>query len=527
MRSFLLLLLLGAAFAADRTVEVLSATNQPQPLSSADRMRIPFTGPFYTALAPTATADRVLTLPDATTTLAGLSVAQTFSAAQTFSSNVTISGLTSTRIPVAGTAGLLGDFSTLTFSGGCPTVGDGATAYDPSIFINKASGQYAGIFLRQGGLNRWGCRTGNGVETGSDAASNFSIIAYSDAGSQIDIPIAINRAAGGNIIFSRPTTQAFNWTQTGATTFSTGTGAISLNGNVAIAASKTFTLGDGTAATSFVMNSSGSPNTTGDLLWQKGGVNVWNFRVSTLMAGADSGADFLLTARTDAGAVIDSPIQCARIAGGTMTLTRPISQTGATTFSTGTGAVSLNGDVTIASGKTLGVGGASGGTALLVTTTGNNGVQVNNGTTQIYLGNTSGAAAVGTLNANDLNFIRNGSTIGTLTSTGITVGTASIATGAVSTTSGNGIYSSGANEVGVQCAALNVATFKSDQLVTASGLNVGIGASSYGSGTRVICIGNATAVPSTNPTGGGVLYAEGGALKWRGSSGTVTTLAVP
>lgn len=36
---------------------------------------------------------------------------------------------------------------------------------------------------------------------------------------------------------------------------------------------------------------------------------------------------------------------------------------------------------------------------------------------------------------------------------------------------------------------------------------------------------NATAVPTTNPTGGGILYAEAGALKWRGSSGTVTVIA--
>ena len=44
-------------------------------------------------------------------------------------------------------------------------------------------------------------------------------------------------------------------------------------------------------------------------------------------------------------------------------------------------------------------------------------------------------------------------------------------------------------------------------------------------GTKVIYIANATAAPATNPTGGGVLYVEGGALKYRGSSGTVTTIA--
>ena len=49
-------------------------------------------------------------------------------------------------------------------------------------------------------------------------------------------------------------------------------------------------------------------------------------------------------------------------------------------------------------------------------------------------------------------------------------------------------------------------------------------AGSYGSGSGVLFLGNATTVPTTNPTGGGILYVEAGALKYRGSSGTVTTL---
>ncbi len=48
---------------------------------------------------------------------------------------------------------------------------------------------------------------------------------------------------------------------------------------------------------------------------------------------------------------------------------------------------------------------------------------------------------------------------------------------------------------------------------------------SLGGGVGVVGVGNATTPPASNPTGGGVLYAEGGALKWRGSSGTVTTIA--
>jgi hypothetical protein len=38
-------------------------------------------------------------------------------------------------------------------------------------------------------------------------------------------------------------------------------------------------------------------------------------------------------------------------------------------------------------------------------------------------------------------------------------------------------------------------------------------------------IANATTVPTGAPAGGGVIYVEAGALKYRGSSGTVTTIA--
>ena len=43
-------------------------------------------------------------------------------------------------------------------------------------------------------------------------------------------------------------------------------------------------------------------------------------------------------------------------------------------------------------------------------------------------------------------------------------------------------------------------------------------------GDGVIYIANAATVPTANATGGGILYCEAGALKYRGSAGTVTTL---
>lgn len=48
---------------------------------------------------------------------------------------------------------------------------------------------------------------------------------------------------------------------------------------------------------------------------------------------------------------------------------------------------------------------------------------------------------------------------------------------------------------------------------------------SYGTGQGVIYIANATTAPTVDPTGAGVLYVEGGALKYRSPGGVVTTIA--
>ena len=56
--------------------------------------------------------------------------------------------------------------------------------------------------------------------------------------------------------------------------------------------------------------------------------------------------------------------------------------------------------------------------------------------------------------------------------------------------------------------------------------NIGLnGFGQYGGGAGVVYISNATTAPTSNPVGGGILYVANGALKYRGSSGAVTTLA--
>jgi hypothetical protein len=60
----------------------------------------------------------------------------------------------------------------------------------------------------------------------------------------------------------------------------------------------------------------------------------------------------------------------------------------------------------------------------------------------------------------------------------------------------------------------------------AAGGNFGIRTTSqFGNGKGVIAIANASVAPSVNPAGGGILYVEDGALKYRGSNGTVTVIA--
>jgi hypothetical protein len=65
----------------------------------------------------------------------------------------------------------------------------------------------------------------------------------------------------------------------------------------------------------------------------------------------------------------------------------------------------------------------------------------------------------------------------------------------------------------------------SPQLILNSSGNLGLGVSTFGtSAAKVLGLANATA-PSTSPAGMGQLYVESGALKFRGSSGTITTIA--
>jgi hypothetical protein len=117
---------------------------------------------------------------------------------------------------------------------------------------------------------------------------------------------------------------------------------------------------------------------------------------------------------------------------------------------------------------------------------------------------------------------------GDLTGTGNTIiGAGNIGT---STTNNSGSYnvfigaladssSSGSNKLVIGSNGYNLLFGEFDNQ------NFGINTIDYADGVRVIGIGNASTVPTSNPSGGGILYVQSGALKYRGSSGTVTTIA--
>ena len=76
-------------------------------------------------------------------------------------------------------------------------------------------------------------------------------------------------------------------------------------------------------------------------------------------------------------------------------------------------------------------------------------------------------------------------------------------------------------------AAAGAARIVADQTKVTVGGDVSLGSftTDFGGGSRVVAIAEADTVPTTNPTGRGILYVQSGALKYRGTSGTVTTIA--
>lgn len=82
----------------------------------------------------------------------------------------------------------------------------------------------------------------------------------------------------------------------------------------------------------------------------------------------------------------------------------------------------------------------------------------------------------------------------------------------------------GTSAGGINIETLNTTTLQNISLKPTNNLAI-FNTTSFGSGVGVIGIKSATTAPSANPVGGGILYVDAGALKYRGTSGTTTTVA--
>lgn len=88
-----------------------------------------------------------------------------------------------------------------------------------------------------------------------------------------------------------------------------------------------------------------------------------------------------------------------------------------------------------------------------------------------------------------------------------------------------GLQADSTDDVQLRNAARTTVALLAEDRATAPNLSLLTATKSYGGGVGVLFVANASTLPTTNPTGGGILYVDSGGLRWRGSSGTVTTIA--
>lgn len=100
----------------------------------------------------------------------------------------------------------------------------------------------------------------------------------------------------------------------------------------------------------------------------------------------------------------------------------------------------------------------------------------------------------------------------------VAIGISNIASASNSASFGISVQNNQANSTYVAAALF----FKSGNMAFTGGNNPN---PTFGSGVGVFFVKNATTVPTVAPTGGGILYATGGALHWLGSGGTDTPIA--
>ena len=428
-------------------------------------------------------------------------------------------------------------------------VGTNTTAYQ--IKANGAAGQTRDIAWFTANSARWVWRVDGSAESGSDAGSGIALNARTDAGTSIDNVLSVIRAAGGLFNINRPV--SFN-------------GSIRLGSTSAPSSDIQLQIsnltGTGTSLTGYHFAPTAPATATAS-------VTGYYSRILTTAS--------IYTLTTAYGLYIEAPSigvgstitsgYGIRIVAATWNGSNGFgidigNVTGATNnfaVRTGTGLVQFGDDVII-----LGSGGANPATVGVVRFPNNASMRWRNAANSnniIGLSvSTSNNVLIGDVQANEVQLTAGSSQVLRLTNTGhwvwntdnttdlgasaatrprtgyfgtsIVIGTDPTGTQALRVGGLAHILSTTANQLRLaystsQYFDFNITSVGALELLpTGTTFNLSIfAAGSFGSGKGVIFIANATTVPTTNPTGGGILYVESGALKYRGSGGTVSTIA--
>jgi len=257
--------------------------------------------------------------------------------------NFDASGSTGTFTTSSGTNTLSGN--TVISGSKTFTTGTGAVSLNGDTAVANSKTFTVGSAGNGGATTLYGATTvgASGNEVATNIYGNFAqagaTVTFSTGQGAVSLNGDVGVATGKNL----------HMADTGTGTFRTGTGNVRLNGNTEVTNANTFTTGTGAVSI-------------------QGDTTVSDSKTVTVGASAGAGGAITLNGATTV----------AVSSGTALTVAGDFSQTGATTFSTGTGQISLNGDVGIAAGKDLAMANGAG-----TVTTGTGTVTVNGNIDQL------------------------------------------------------------------------------------------------------------------------------------------------
>lgn len=264
------------------------------------------TGNYTAKIVPPATisADRTITLPDASDTMVGKDTTDT----------LTNKTLTTPVINGATTAAAANNFSLHTGSGAFTTP--------------------TGTFTHYGNVTN----NGNITFDWSTSSGTFTTSAGTNT-------------LSGNVVIS------------GSKTFTTGTGAVSINGTLTMAAAKAIVVGSAAGGVANGLSIFSATAGKGEIRLHQ--PDDANNKITTIQAN-NAAANATITL-PNATATLATQGLTETLDAKTLTNAGAITQTGAVGIASGTGANTLNGSTTVATTKTLTFGSAAGGTTNPIT----------------------------------------------------------------------------------------------------------------------------------------------------------------